>query len=96
MLTEQLEQVLSALPVLALEPGADHRRGELRAELEPDGVPIGANDRLIAAHALALGLTLCNGQRERVPACAGACGQELADTPSTPARGKAAPSDRPS
>ena len=57
-LTEQLEQVLSALPVLALEPGADRRYGELRAELERKGVPIGANDMLIAAHALALGLTL--------------------------------------
>ena len=57
-LTEQLEQVLSALPVLALEPGADRRYGELPAELEREGVPIGANDMLIAAHALALGLTL--------------------------------------
>jgi tRNA(fMet)-specific endonuclease VapC len=57
-LTEQLEQVLSVLPVLALEAGADHRYGELRAELERKGVPIGANDMLIAAHALALGLTL--------------------------------------
>ena len=57
-LTEQLEQVLSALSVHALEPGADQCYGELRAELERDGVPIGANDMLIAAHALALGLTL--------------------------------------
>ncbi len=57
-LTEQLEQVLSALPILALEAGADHRYGELRAELERNGEPIGANDMLIAAHALALGLTL--------------------------------------
>lgn len=57
-MTEQLEQVLSALPILALEVGADHRYGELRAELERNGVPSGANDMLIAAHALALGLTL--------------------------------------
>lgn len=57
-LTEQLEQVLSALAVLALEPGAEHRDGEVRAELERDGVPIGASDMLIAAHAFALGLTL--------------------------------------
>jgi tRNA(fMet)-specific endonuclease VapC len=57
-LTEQLEQVLSALPILALEAGADHRYGELRADLERNGEPIGANDMLIAAHALALGLTL--------------------------------------
>jgi tRNA(fMet)-specific endonuclease VapC len=57
-LAEQLERVLAALPVLALEPDADRRYGELRAELERSGTPIGANDMLIAAHALALGLTL--------------------------------------
>lgn len=57
-LTEQLEQVLSALPVLPPEPGVDRRYAELRAELERNGVPIGANDMLIAAHALALQLTL--------------------------------------
>jgi len=57
-LTEQLERVLEALPVLALETDADRRYGELRADLERAGMPIGANDMLIAAHALALGLTL--------------------------------------
>lgn len=57
-LTEQLEQVLSALPVLALEADADRCYGALRAELERGGTPIGANDMLIAAHALALGLSL--------------------------------------
>lgn len=57
-LTEQLEQVLSALPILALGADADRRYGELRAALERDGMPIGANDMLIAAHALALGLVL--------------------------------------
>ncbi len=57
-LTEQLDRVLAALPVLALETDADRRYGELRAELERAGTPIGANDMLIAAHALALGLIL--------------------------------------
>lgn len=57
-LTEQLEQVLAVLPVLALEADADHRYGALRADLERAGTPIGANDMLIAAHALALGLIL--------------------------------------
>ncbi len=57
-LTEQLDRVLAALPVLALETDADRRCGELRAELERAGTPIGANDMLIAAHALALGLIL--------------------------------------
>ncbi len=57
-LTEQLEQVLSALPILALGADSDRRYGELRAALERDGMPSGANDMLIAAHALALGLIL--------------------------------------
>jgi tRNA(fMet)-specific endonuclease VapC len=57
-LTDQLERVLGALPVLPLEADADRRYAELRAELERAGTPIGANDMLIAAHALALRLTL--------------------------------------
>jgi tRNA(fMet)-specific endonuclease VapC len=57
-LTGQLEQVLAVLPVLALEADADRRYGALRTELERAGTPIGANDMLIAAHALSLGLTL--------------------------------------
>ena len=64
---ERLEQVLSALPLLALEPGADRRYGELRAELERDGVPIGSNDMLIAARALALGLTLVTDDVSEFP-----------------------------
>ena len=57
-LTTQLEAVLGALPVLALEAPADTRYGELRVALEKAGKPIGANDLLIAAHALALDLVL--------------------------------------
>jgi tRNA(fMet)-specific endonuclease VapC len=57
-LTEQLEQVLAVLPVLPLEVGTDRHYGALRAALEHNGTPIGANDMLIAAHAIAAGLTL--------------------------------------
>ena len=57
-LTQQLEIVLEVLPVLALEPAVDRRYGELRADLERRGTPIGPNDLLIAAQALALGLVL--------------------------------------
>jgi tRNA(fMet)-specific endonuclease VapC len=57
-LTAQLEAVLSALEVLPLEEPADRRYGELRSHLERQGAPIGPNDMLIAAHALALGLTV--------------------------------------
>ena len=57
-LTEQLEAVLSALPVLSLEPDVDQHYAEIRTELERHGIPIGANDLLIAAHARAADLTL--------------------------------------
>ena len=57
-LSEQLETVLGAVDVLALEPGVDVVYGELRARLERNGRPIGGNDMLIAAHALALGHTI--------------------------------------
>lgn len=57
-LTAQLEAILAALPVLALEPPADEAYGRLRADLEAAGHPIGGNDLLIAAHALAAGLTV--------------------------------------
>lgn len=54
-LSGQLEAVLNAIDVLAFEPPADVIYGELRLRLEKKGRPIGANDMLIAAHALALG-----------------------------------------
>src|SRR6266702_3405197 len=53
-LSAQLEAVLGALDVLAFESPADTVYGELRARLERTGKPIGANDLLIAAQALAL------------------------------------------
>ena len=57
-LSAQLEAVLSALDVVALESPVDTIYGELRARLERTGQSIGANDLLIAAHALALGHTV--------------------------------------
>jgi tRNA(fMet)-specific endonuclease VapC len=57
-LSGQLESVLGAVDVLALQPPVDVVYGELRARLERNGRPIGANDMLIAAHALALGHTI--------------------------------------
>jgi tRNA(fMet)-specific endonuclease VapC len=53
-LTEQLEAVLGAVEVLALESPVDAIYGEARARLERAGHSIGANGLLIAAHALAL------------------------------------------
>lgn len=57
-LLRQVEGFLGHLPVLAIEPPTEQRYAEIRAMLEEKGAPIGANDTWIAAHALALNLTL--------------------------------------
>ena len=57
-LDDQLESVLGAMEVVSLEPPVDVIYGALRARLEEIGQPIGANDLLVAAHALALRCTL--------------------------------------
>jgi tRNA(fMet)-specific endonuclease VapC len=57
-LLTQLEAVLGALEVLPFETPADAAYGSLRTRLEQAGRPIGANDLLIAAQALALGYTI--------------------------------------
>ena len=57
-LTTQLDAVLGALEVVPFESPADATYGALRARLEGAGRPIGGNDLLIAAHALALGYTM--------------------------------------
>ena len=64
-LTSQLDAVLAALEVLPFEAPADAEYGSLRSLLERAGKPIGANDLLIAAQALALGHTIVtDNQRE--------------------------------
>ena len=57
-LSSQLEIVLGVLEVLPFETPADSAYGLLRTRLEQAGTPIGANDLLIAAQALALGYTI--------------------------------------
>jgi len=57
-LSAQLEQVLAVLPMLPLETGVDGHYGDIRANLERKGTPIGANDLLIAAQARALRLVV--------------------------------------
>jgi tRNA(fMet)-specific endonuclease VapC len=69
-LSERVDLLLSALEILPLEPPADHCYGELRHHLAQQGTPIGPNDLLIAAHALAADLTLVSANTrefERVP-----------------------------
>ena len=72
-LTAQLESVLDILDVLPLEAPADAVYGDVCAHLEKTGQPIGANDLLIAAIAVANGLTLVThntNEFSRVPGLA--------------------------
>src|SRR6184192_602307 len=57
-LASQLDAILSVLEVLPFGAPADSTYGLLRTRLEQSGKPIGANDLLIAAHAVALGHVL--------------------------------------
>jgi tRNA(fMet)-specific endonuclease VapC len=57
-LARQLEAVLGALDVLPFAAPADTAYGEIRTRLEQVGRPIGGNDLLIAAQAMALGHTI--------------------------------------
>lgn len=70
LLVERVELVLSAIDTLPLEPPADRHYAVIRQALSQQGMLIGPNDLLIAAHALALELTVVTAnEREfgRVP-----------------------------
>jgi tRNA(fMet)-specific endonuclease VapC len=72
-LISRVEDVLSRLPIAPLAGPADELYAEVRSALERSGRPIGANDMLIAAHALALDCVLVTAnERElrRVPGLA--------------------------
>ena len=69
-LAERIDMILSALEILPLETPADHQYASLRHQLTLEGTPIGPNDLLIAAHALANDLTVITanvGEFSRVP-----------------------------
>ncbi len=55
---ERLHGLLAGLPVLAFDVAAAQSYGVVRLALEKKGTPIGPNDTLIAAHALAIKATL--------------------------------------
>lgn len=57
-LTTRVGLILSAIEILPLGAPTDHQYAELRHTLTRQGTPIGPNDMLIAAHALAAGLTM--------------------------------------
>lgn len=53
-----IDALLQEIPVLMWTPDAADRYGDLAATLQRKGRPIGVMDTMIAAHALAEGLTL--------------------------------------
>lgn len=57
-LTGRLEIVLDAIDILPFTSPSDRYYAKIRNTLEKQGEPIGANDLLIAAHALSLDLTV--------------------------------------
>jgi Predicted nucleic acid-binding protein, contains PIN domain len=72
-LTERIDALLGRVTALPLEADADAHYAKIRAHLQRAGQPIGPNDLLIAAHALALGLTVVTdnvGEFSRVPGLA--------------------------
>ncbi len=69
-LVRRIEALLERLAVEPFSEPADCHYARLRAHLERAGTPIGGNDLLIAAHALALGdVLVTDNEREflRVP-----------------------------
>jgi len=72
-LAERVHILLSAIAVMALESPSDQHYATLRQHLNQSGTPIGPNDMLIAAQALAMGLIVITANvREfrRVPGLA--------------------------
>ncbi len=70
ILTQRVDQILDAIEVLPFSIGADRCYGQIRAQLERSGQIIGANDLLIAAHALSIDAVLVTGnvnEFSRVP-----------------------------
>ena len=68
-LSTALDRILTGVDVLPLDIDVVPRYAQLRATLEQNGIPMGPNDTLIAAHALALGATVVTADAEfsRVP-----------------------------
>jgi tRNA(fMet)-specific endonuclease VapC len=61
----RIQSLLEDIEVLTLDKQSAHHYGEIRAEQQKKGEPIGSNDFWVAAHALSLGATLVtNNVRE--------------------------------
>lgn len=68
-LSRAYERIIAAVEVLPLDSEIVPHYARLRTELEAGGTPIGPNDALIAAHALALDAILVSADTEfkRIP-----------------------------
>jgi tRNA(fMet)-specific endonuclease VapC len=72
-LIERVDRLLEHIEVAPLENGVDRTYADIRHALESSGRPIGANDLLVAAHALEQDATLVTDNVEefqRVPGLA--------------------------
>jgi len=65
-LRRQLDALYSGLEVLPYDFEAARRYGKLAATLLDQGVPIGVEDTMVAAHALARGLALVTHNRRHL------------------------------
>lgn len=70
-LTAQIESILAAIEVLPFDAPADRAYAKLRLALEQAGQPIGPNDMLIAAHALANDCVLVSANLDEFARVAG-------------------------
>lgn len=69
-LRRQVETILEAVSMFELPGDISTHYGIIRVDLEKQGTPIGPNDLLIAAHAMASNLTVVTGNEKefrRVP-----------------------------
>jgi tRNA(fMet)-specific endonuclease VapC len=66
-----LERLFAGLQTVDFDLAAASVYGRLRSALEASGGPIGANDMLIAAHALSLGLVLVTDNERELARVAG-------------------------
>ena len=65
-----LDEFTALVPVLPMPPDCGKTYGQMRADLEKNGLPLGNNDLWIAAHAQSLRLTLVTNNAvefERIP-----------------------------
>jgi tRNA(fMet)-specific endonuclease VapC len=70
VLSARVEALLTEIRILAFDVPTDRRYAALRTALETAGMPIGGNDLIIAAQALAAGATVVTanaGEFRRVP-----------------------------